>query len=85
MKVYIDLDEDDLARIVAEHLPGVNPKELTIREAWQLLEYEAEYLLIVEQYIRLAHSSPENIEQMKKIPEDQKSFYRKLRDKYSHV
>ena len=42
IKIGITLKEEDLQRVLGEMLPTVRPDELTILEAFQLMETEAE-------------------------------------------
>ncbi len=81
-KIDLTLDEDDLARLVSTHLSGVRPDQLTLHEAWQLLEHEAEYLLSVELMIRLGHDVPGNQKRITEIGSAQDKNLHTLREKY---
>ncbi len=81
-KLDLTLDEEDLARLVAAHLHGVKSSQLTLHEAWQLLEHEAEYLLSVEQMVRLGFNLPENQKRITEIGSAQDKLLHNLRQKY---
>jgi len=81
-KIDLTLDEEDLDRLLSHHLPGVKSSELTLHEAWQLLEHEAEYLLSVELLIRLRNSKEENQKLISEIGSAQDKLLNNLRQKY---
>lgn len=79
-KIDITLDEEDLARMLAEKLPGTTAAQLTVREVWQLLEHEAELLLTMEQKVRL--DLPDNDLLIKQLLVAQHALWHKLGTKY---
>jgi hypothetical protein len=81
-KLDVTLDPEDLERLVAEHLPGLEPSKLTVREAWQLLELEAETLLAVEQMVRLGHNIVGNQELLSNLRASRVRLLAALRTKH---
>src|SRR5688500_18321109 len=51
-KVVVTLDEGDLARTLVEQVPEIIPSDLTTREAFQVLELEAQIFLLSVSIIR---------------------------------
>lgn len=82
-KIDITLDDEDLGRMLAEKLPGVAPTQLSSREVWQLLEYEAELLLTMEQKVRL--DLPGNDPFIKQLLATQHALWDKLLTKYGET
>lgn len=52
-KIKITLDEDDLARLLLEHAPGVDPAKMRLVDVFRLMEGQAEYLIQADRLIRL--------------------------------
>lgn len=81
-KLDITLDEEDLQRLLAEHLPGVSAAQLTVRETWLLLEQEAETLLTMDQIARLGHNVAGNQELLGKLHGERSALLGTLRAKH---
>jgi hypothetical protein len=79
-KIDITLDEEDLARMLAEKLPGTAASQLAVREVWQLLEQEAELLLTMEQKVRL--DLPGNDPLIKQLLAAHRALWDRLSAKY---
>lgn len=82
-KMDITLDEDDLARMLAERLPGTTPAQLTVHEVWQLLEHEALLLVLTELKLRIDTTSEEPL--IKQLLTMQQSLWGKLAAKYGEA
>lgn len=87
-KLEVGLDQEDVTRLLTEHLPGVDPSSVAVRDLFIALEYEAAILLVLARRARFAMTQEQGdalLQEAQSVQGLLTGHVAKLKEKYAVV